>query len=360
MASMNPALPTFTDASGTVQPTVTGNAQTSEVDRVSISTGVARGLIVPFIADLYVDASGTVGTLEEVSVTMTGIDQIFNVTLSEADSVKILNSFVVEDLSGGYGVSPLAKIQVSMKGETDFEAGLVAALNGTTVSTKSSVTDLKKYLKDESRKDTVDILSYDGLANLLEASDLLTYDIVIDASNGASNMYDAMNASTLTGARYRQAIFKQIPQANVETYITPADVSGITMNLEEVASLAFLPLLKGDKMTFVFDVAVGEYAWDNEMPSTGAHIDSKINDAANSGWSAAAYSSANLPAGTVGGVATINETPVQGTYSGEKLVFTTPSKRRVAITVQFGSGGGAFSLSEPLTISNAPTLVASS
>lgn len=329
MSSLSPSIPN-----------VTGNAQTSEVATVSISTGADRGVIVPFIADLYADASGTVGTLQEVAVTMTGIDQIFNVTLSAADSVKILNSFQIADTDSGAA----AGVSVSMKGEANFEAGLIAALNGSTASTVDS-RSLYAYLKAESRKDTVDILSYDSLANLLEASDLLTYDIAIDASGGASNMYDAMNNGS---AQYRQAIFKQIPQSNVEAYITPSD--GTTMNLEDIGGLAFLPLLKGDKLTFVFDVAVGEYAWDNTMPTTGAKINSVVNDAATAAWAAANYSSANLPSGAV------TATNATSTYSGEKLVFTTPSKRRVAITVQFASGGGAFSLAdETLTSSTVLT-----
>ena len=314
----------------------TGNAQTSEVATVSISTGANpstdRGLIVPFVADLYVDASGTVGTLQEVAVTMTGIDQIFNVTLSAADSVKILNSFEIADTDNGAE----AGVSVGMKNEANFEAGLIAALDGTTVSTSAGGASLYDYLKAESRKDTVDILSYDSLANLLEASDLLTYDIAIDASGGASNMYAAMDGGS---AAYRQAIFKQIPQANVESYITPSN--GTIKNLEDLGGLAFLPLKKGDKMTFVFDVAVGEYAWANVMPSSGAKINSVINDAATAGWTEAALGSANLPAGGV-----VGANAAVSTYSGEKLVFTTPSKRRVAITVQFSSGGGAFSLSD--------------
>lgn len=331
MSSLSPSIPN-----------VTGNAQTSEVATVSISTGSDRGLIVPFVADMYVDASGTVGTLQEVAVTMTGIDQIFNVTLDAADSVKILNSFEIGDTDSGAA----AGVSVSMKNEADFEAGLIAALNGSTASTVDS-SSLYTYLKAESRKDTVDILSYDTLANLLEASDLLTYDIAIDASGGASNMYDAMNTGS---AQYRQAIFKQIPQTNVETYITPSD--GTTKNLEDVGGLAFLPLLKGDKMTFVFDVAVGEYAWGNVMPTSGAKIMSVINDAVTASWADAALSSANLPSGNVGAA-----NAGTSTYSGEKLVFTTPSKRRVAITVQFSSGGGAFSLSDE-TLSSTTVLTA--
>jgi len=316
-----------------------GGVQVAESAPSFITTGSARGFIVPFIANMYVDASGTVGTLQEVTVTMTGIDQIFDVVLSEEDSVKILNAFQVSDEDAGLAQNA-ANVVVTMRSDqqNSFIEGLTAALTGTTVSTQDAAKDLYAYLKSESRKDTVDILSYDSLANLLEASDLLAYDIAIDASGGATNMFSAMESGSES---YRNAIFKQIPKSNVHAYLSPSD--GTASNLESVSSIDFLPLLKGDKLTFVFDVTVGEYGWDNTSPSSGAAITSVVKDAEIAAFSDAATGAVNATS----------------TYSGNQLMFTTPSRRRVALTVQFATGGSAFDLSEAITTSNAPTLVAS-
>lgn len=350
MSSLNPSITN-----------VAGAAQTAEVLPVTITTSTARGIVAPFVANLYADASGTVGTLQEVAVTMTGIDHIFNVTASEANAVKLLNAFRIQDLSAGYAASPEANIAVTMKSKQDFVDALAALLaSGSAVleedaSGNPGTKSLYQWLKAESRKDTVDILSYDTLANLLEASDLLSYDIAIDASGGADNMYDAMNASGASAASYRKAIFAQIPKTNVQDYITVADASGLTMNYENVSELAFLPLKKGNKMTFVFDVAVGEYTMGSDVaPVTGARIWSVVNDAATATWASGAVGGgANFVGGNF-----LSETATS-TYAGSpatKLVFSTPSTRRVAITVKMTDASGTFSLSSA-DLRTAPTLV---
>jgi hypothetical protein len=316
----------------------------------SVETGT-NGVIVPFIADMYVDASGTVGTLQQVSVVMTGIDEVFDVTVSEADAVKILNAFVITDISAGYAESAAAQVNVAMKSRADFLDGLAAALAGNPTGENSAET-LYAWLKRESRKDTVDLLSYDSLVNLLEASDLLTYDVSIDASGASGNMWDAMDGGA---AAYRKAIFTQISKANIDAYVTPSD--GSEQNSDPASGLGFLPLLKGDKLSFVFDVAVGEYAWDNVAPLSGAKINSVVNDAA----------TANAD-GSFGGAGTVQQGGSSSTsnvaigpgyaQNNAQLVFTTPSTRRVAIVVQMTSGSGAFTKSEAGVPSEATLLTA--
>ena len=320
---------------------ISNSVQVAEVSPAfTVETGSTAGVVVPFIANMYVDASGTVGTLQQVTVSMSGIDEVFNVTVSNANAVKILNAFAVTDISAGYAQDPRAQVKVDMKGEGDFIDGLAAAISGTTLATSASYAaeSLYAWLKRETRKDTVDLLSYDSLSNLLEASDLLTYDIALDASGASSNMYDAMNAGS---AQYRKAIFAQISKANIDLYAAPSD--GSVTNSEAASGLGFLPLLKGDKLTFVFDVTVGEYTMGSDVaPTSGAQINSVANDMSTAAPSGAHSSNSQQSGAISSGLAA---TATDYNANNAQLLFTTPSKRRVAIVVQMATGGGAFTKS---------------
>lgn len=341
--------------SGTIN---SGAVQIAEAAPIyTVQTGETAGVVVPFVANLYADASGTVGTLQQVTVSMSGIDEVFNVTVAEADAVKILNAFTITDISAGYKESALAEVKVDMKaaGEANFIAGLAAAVaDNASRATSLGVSgeSLYAWLKRESRKDTVDLLSYDSLSNLLEASDLLTYDIAVDASGASSNMYDAMNAGS---AAYRKAIFAQIAKANIDAYAAPSD--GSVQNSEAATGLGFLPLLKGDKLTFVFDVTVGEYGWADAAPTSGAKINSVVNDASTAQPSGDYASSAiNQQAGAVSSGLAADATDYNG--NNAQLIFTTPSKRRIALVVKMSTGGTAFTKSAAGVPSVSTTLTA--
>lgn len=323
-----------------------GAVQISESNvTYAVSTDASNGLIVPFIAELCADASGTVGTLQQVSVTMSGIDEVFDVEVAAADAIKILNAFRITDISAGYGEDARAEVKVDMKNSSTFAEGLAAAIAAGPVARNASGSPtLYSWLKAESRKDTVDLLSYDSLANLLEASDLLSYDIAIDASGAAVNMYNAMDGSGASAPLFRKAIFTQIAKANIDAYLGVSD--GNNINEDDVTQLDFLPLLKGDKMTFVFDVTVGEYDWvAQSAPISGAKITSVVNDASVTSGVSGTYggSTTTQQAGTVGGTA-LSGGEYSGLYAPTKtqLLFTTPSTRRVAIVVKMASGGVAF------------------
>ncbi len=321
------------------------NLQLGASPSLTVSSNGASGeYVAPFIASLYVDASGKVGVLEQQTVTITGIDSIFDLTATEAQSVKLLRAFKVTDLnadvaapSWGAAGTVSADIQVDMQNGADFRAALtdVIGMQGLTADHNNGITNyetLYKYLKREAHKDTVDLLSYDSLANMLEGSDLLEFDIKVDASQGAQSMWDAMNSSAKAEAR--RAMFTQLPLSNVHEYLNPSDgVNG--GHQEEVRILNFLPLLKGDKLSLVFDVTVGEYSFDSVAPTSGAEMYTATQDAgaplANPSVTAAD------PSGTISGVsATTN------TYSKGKLTFTVPTRRRIALRVQMSTGGVIF------------------
>jgi hypothetical protein len=341
--------------------------QVSETGSVYIVDTSNNGVVVPFIANLYADAAGTVGTLEQVSVSITGLDMVFDVTLNETLSKKLLNGFEIHDVSGENFDASAADIEVNMSvsGADGFKEALAAILAEAGMDCSSQAdalytspagaarynsaagSSLKTYLENQTAKDTVDLLGYDTLSSLLEASDLMSFDIAIDASGGAADMHTKMSHDAATNAdapRFRKAIFAQIPIQNIRDYLL--DSSGSHTHADTVEQLKFLPLKKGDKITFVFDVKVGEYVAgegvNGSAPTSGAKITSVENDAA------AATSNTNVGGAntTLGGLSTYNASSSSASYAGSylgtgvtKLTFTTPTTRRVGITVTLGGEG---------------------
>lgn len=297
----------------------------SAAARTTYTSGTGDYL-APFIASLNADASGTVGVLEAQQVSITGIDDVFEVTLSNADAAKILNAFKVADVDGSGGT--FANIEVSMdaSGEQDFHDALAAAVDSADLK-DANASSLYAWLKAEARADTVTLLSYDTLANMLEASDLATFDIAIDASGGAADLYGKMNDSG--AADRRAALFRQIARAEVESYLVPSD--GTSASMEAVSTLRFLPLKKGSKLTFVFDCTVGDYSSGN-APTSGAKITAASSAALTNTVSAAGA----VPASII--------TVANNGQVSASLNFSTPTRRRVAVTLVLGSGSGNFDL----------------
>lgn len=298
----------------------------------SVQTDGANGVfIAPFIAELNADASGTVGVLQQTTVLITGVDKVIDVTVNETHAKNILKLFEVVDMDSS--ANKWADVSVNVVGsEQNFKDALAAAIDdvssGSTSTVFKGVTryGMYGYLYAESYQDTLDQLSYDTLANLLEASDLMTFGIDIDAIGGAKNMYDAINAGSPLN---RKALFTQIDEARVEQYLIASDGSGASR--EGITKLAFLPLLKGDKLVFVFDTKVGDAT---AAYSSGARMTREVND--NS-------SAANISGSGITGTA-------EGTnYSNDTITFTKPSTRRVALQIALTNGSGAFGVNTSLS-----------
>jgi hypothetical protein len=295
----------------------------------SIITDVANdgtGLFVaPFISRMYADASGSVGVIQQTTVQVVDIDRIFNIDLTESQSKAILAGFKItdNDVSGNLLDSSFASVVVSMSDASDaFITALAEAIASNSLIDNTS-TSLTNWLQAETRADVRRLLSYDTLANMLEASDLLSFGIALDASNGATNMWTEM-ASEAEGesAARRRALFTQLTESRIEKYAL-VDASGLDTSNERVTVFNFLPLLKGDKLAFVFDVIVGQYsAGSGEVPTVGALMTRAIND--------------NAP-GTVGGLAAgdyIIGGQVESQFETGTLVISKPTMRRVAVQLR--------------------------
>lgn len=300
-------------------------------------TSAAQDYLAPFIASLNADASGTVGVLETQQVSITGIDDLFTVSLSNADAAKILNAFKVTDTDGPSG--KFANIAVSMdaSGEKNFHDALAGVLDACGNLVDAASKSLYTWLKGEARADTVTLLSYDTLANMLEASDLNTFDIAIDASGGASDLYNKMKADG--AADRRAALFRQIAKSEIESYLVPSN--GVSASMEKVNTLRFLPLKKSSKLTFVFDCTVGDYSSSPAAPTSGA----KVTAASSASVSNAVNATGAVPASII---TVANNGQIAGPLS-----FSTPTRRRVAVTLVMGSGSGTFNLEPSGVLSGA-------
>ena len=335
-----------------------GKLQTRSAVQTDASAGI---FITPFIGDLYADASGKVGVLQQQTVMITGIDSIFDLTATVDQAIRMVKAFEVLDVNGvpnpeswGAAEDVSAHVMVNMVNDAsgDFKSALAEIIaNAGLVSEQNNgeaaVATLYKYLKHEARRDTVDILSYDGLADLLEGSDMLAFDIAVDASQGATSMYSKLSThnwarntqltQTILNAsewKRRRALFTQLPQENIHKYAIPSLNDGV-LKREHVTKMAFLPLLKGDVMVYVFDVTVGQYTLGQanpQVPTLGADMSERI--VADAQYNSIAGSLTD-PAGTI-----TNSMVTTNDYSNGDLLFTVPTKRRIALKVKIDGTDG--------------------
>ena len=323
--------------------------------------GTKSELVVPFVAAMYADASAQVGVLQREDVTVTGIDDVFDVNCTLAQAAALLNAFSVTDVdqNGLLGLS--AEVAVGFT-DAAFSSALAEIIAYADAGNSADATpkDLHTYLHDETHADLLSALAHDALANMLEASDL-DVEIALDASSGAVNMAAELEGNgscpVVNVAQYRKAIFAQIPEYTIEQYLKVSDGSDNTA-VEDVTAINFMPLLTGDVLTFVFDVTVGQYTMgSNTAPGHGANVQRVFRDANatyNAGTGDAAWNATNdvsFNQDASGGYVlqqAITYAPTGG------LTFVSPTKRRVALKVHLGMAsagvaeGKVFDLSAPI------------
>lgn len=328
---------------------------------IAVSTNKSGQLyIVPFIADMSVDAAGTIGVTQQADVNITNIDAQFDVSMNLADSVAIINAFTVKDadFNGTKNATDASSgTIVNVAGPaTDRGYALRVAIrhmidNCISVDNFQAVgletsdearRSLKEYIRYQGYSDTLSNLMMDTLAGFLEASDLNSFDVTVDVSGGAYNMVDIMSASPQASpndvpsisAKYRRAILTQLPEKNIEKYVYP-DASGTTLAMEDITKIEFMPMVVGDKMVFVFDLTLGEVAtkagnaW--SLATQGAKMERVVIDR----YSLPAVGSAST--NTLGGVIDLDATAAYKSTGAESLLITRPTKRRIAITAKLST-----------------------
>jgi len=203
----------------------------------STASTAAAKFVAPYVASM--DASGAADFvyIQQETVSITGIDYEFDVTLSSANTKKLLEAFTVS----GKGVD--ASFNVTLSSSADFREVLMAVINGAQEASnagtnKTATTQLEADL----HAGLVAAIGTDSLINTVENIDVTGVDVTIDSSGGSANMAD-----NLSDERCR-LIYTQIPAAALNLY----------MDGSENQTTSALPLKGGDVLTFVFDVNVSD------------------------------------------------------------------------------------------------------
>jgi hypothetical protein len=302
---------------------------------------------------MFTDASAQVGVMQRQNVTITGIDNVFDVSCTAVQAAALLNAFTVTDVDaqGGLGLSAEVAVSFTNNGFSNMLAQIIAnAYDG--ASADAAAKNLKQYLLQETEADLLKALAHDALANMLEASDL-SVQIALDASSGAVNMSAELagaegSSSGANATQYRKALFTQIPEVSVHKYIRVSNGTNAS-GYEDVSCIRFLPLLTGDVLTFVFDVTVGKYSMGSGVaPANGANVQRVFRDNSSTyptGTGDAAWndvSNVTFSPNSAGGYVQQADVPYAPTGG---LTFVAPTRRRLALKLCLGTdvqAGNAF------------------
>lgn len=186
--------------------------------------------VAPVYADLQLDGSANLTTLNLVSVSMAYNDR-FDIMLDAADTLKLLNSFVVS------GAGATFKVDWA-EGELDkFQSILAKVLANATCTSSGTVESVGKKLADILHDEGLSAFRNafaDMIPNILESG--WFFSTSVNYAGGAENMYNALDAAA------REIIAQQIPQSKYAMY----------MDGSENPTITTLPVTVGDKLVFVF------------------------------------------------------------------------------------------------------------
>jgi len=198
-------------------------------DNIGASSVVSslHNYVVPFVADMGTSGTASlVGTaLARKTVTIAGIQHTFYANLSNANSIKLLNSFVVSDPDGNTD-----NLVVSLADrQSEFHDVLMNAIIDASDNSQVYIPD---WLNSK--------LSYSlitTILNTLRVSVTPSSSVTIDASGAAYNVQHEFSDA------YAEELYLQIDQDTLNSY----------RDSQAESSTTALPLKPGDKLTFVFD-----------------------------------------------------------------------------------------------------------
>lgn len=217
---------------------------------ISTTYGGRFGVLASYVGAMRADASANVTALYQESVTITGVQFTYDVSLNDTNTFKLLNSFGVT----GWGNTTDASLNVSVVDVVGLAEVLTSAiedvaLGGATSYDPASAAapgatgTMNNDLNNEVYKQLMVSIQDDGLINSVENQYADTW-YRVDASYGAWNT--ANHYYNGAGAQAdRDLLFLQIPSDTLNRYMDASD---------EPLSNALL-LAPGDKITFVWDVA---------------------------------------------------------------------------------------------------------
>ena len=287
--------------------------------------------VVPYVASMNETGSGTYSTtaVEQQTVVISGIDRVFNWGCSLADSIKLMGAFVCVDSSGEALTVGSGSLDVSMNDINALTEVLVTAINGAVDSSNKTAA---AYLTANLSTELTTLLASSFFTNLGSADantikgqvSLDSVDLALDASGGAANM-----AENLAGDHgWCDDIYTQIPLSTLDKYLAGGAVGD---SASDEPSTTDLPLLKGDTLVFVFDVAANGSVTLNKAGNT-ANIPVP--------GSQPSAQAANA-AGNAG--ATVTQTQSNADYNPMFNINYTPDNCRIAFQLTVGDG-----VSQPL------------
>lgn len=229
--------------------------------------------VVPIYSQIEATGEANLSVVQAEAVCM-NYDLSFNITLSDVSSGMILNGFVLDQdgdnnvLDGDYGLSVGMRTGANLLGKSgswqgDFRLALAEVIEDA-VDAKGET--LAWNLYDSALGYFKDVYG-DAVANVLESDWSLK--ITVDASGGAANMWNDLSVkpdATLL-------IAQQIPNS---TYMAYVDAS------ENMMTNA-LPLLDGDTLVFLFNVAMKTIARNIRNVQAQASMASALGNGASFG-----------------------------------------------------------------------------
>jgi hypothetical protein len=193
------------------------------------ATTAATVFVVPVEGNLSVSASATLDVVQQLTVSMP-YDEAYDIALSSTDSVKLMNAIKLGDASGHEFSAALAEGH-------ELQAVLEKIINDA-----EDRADPKRKLADKLSDDMkATFTSYfgDSLPNILQSN--YTFSSSVDAAGGATNLIGQLTPQAC------EIIAQQIPQGHYTEHSDPS---------ENYVGTG-LPLLDGDVLVFVFNVATG-------------------------------------------------------------------------------------------------------
>jgi hypothetical protein len=255
------------------------NFPASDLFTVSTITDASKNvaLVIPFLAELDGTSTANMAVLQS-QTTSQDVHALFKVVLTEAESVKLLNSFSLQEANtmpafdsdnSNSNIDP--SFNVLLSNQDDFAAVLAAAMHralvvpgcgdedpdisggrgakfgvGSTVYAQDVSNSAAAYMREKMRLYLNQQLASSGLASIIAAANMKSVEVMLDACGGAVDMGSRIADGE---AALRRLLLTQIPKDTLEHYITSrfniADANG-------AVAPAFLPMKGADELTFVF------------------------------------------------------------------------------------------------------------
>jgi hypothetical protein len=222
-------------------------------NKVETSYNGEFGIVASYVGAMHADASANVAALYQEKVTINGVQFIYDVSLSAANTFTLLNAFGVTGWGPNAHPAQFGVRVVDVSGLATVLKSAIEAVGGATsqdysahASADAPANLMNNDLNNEVYKQLMVKIQADGLINSVEEQYADTW-YRVDASSGAWDTAKHYNADDGDFAQAKgdcDLLFLQIPSDTLYRY---TDAS------EEPLSNALL-LAPGDKITFVWDV----------------------------------------------------------------------------------------------------------